>query len=181
MTGTATSVPPSPDVDEPGTAAAVPGSDGDVAAERDEHLATLQRLQAEYANYRRRTRRELDEQLDRGAQQLVERLLPVLDAADRALEQAPDAVAPLHRVLVETLGAEGLERIEPTGAAFDPVEQHAVEHLPADPDDAGRDEQAPDGAATPVVVDVLRPGYRWRGRLVRPAMVRVQDPRGQEV
>ena len=150
---------------------------GEGGVERDDHLATLQRVQAEYDNYRRRTRRELAEQLDRGAHQLVERLLPVLDAADRALEHSPDAVGPLHRVLADTLAGEGLERVEPLGAAFDPDEQHAVEHLPA-PSEAPGPDASPEG---PVVVEVLRPGYRWRGRLVRPALVRVQDAGGREV
>ena len=130
--------------------------------ERDAHLNTLQRVQAEYDNYRRRAQREHAEQRDRGGQELAERLLPVLDAFDGALPHAPEALAPLHRALVGALADAGLERLEPTGAPFDPAEQHAVEQL------------LDDEQAAPVVDQVLRPGYRWRSRLVRPAMVRVR-------
>ncbi len=63
-------------------------------------------------------------------------------------------------MLVKTLGKEGLERIDPAGAAFDPNE--------ADVSPTGT---APGG---PVVAEVLRPGYRWKGRVLRPAMVKVK-------
>jgi len=130
--------------------------------ERDDHLATLQRVQAEYDNYRRRAQRDAAAHRDRGGQELAEQLLPVLDAFDGALPHAGEAVRPLHGALVRALGDAGLERLEPTGEPFDPAEQHAVEQLPDD-------EQA-----EPVVEQVLRPGYRWRSRLLRPAMVRVR-------
>jgi len=130
--------------------------------DRDEHRTTLQRVQAEYDNYRRRAQREQAEQRDRGGQELAERLLPVLDAFDGALHHAPEALTPLHSALNGALREAGLERLEPAGAPFDPAEQHAVEQVPDD-------EQA-----EPVVEQVLRPGYRWRSRLVRPAMVRVR-------
>ncbi len=63
-------------------------------------------------------------------------------------------------MLVKTLGKEGLERIDPAGAAFDPNEADAVAHE--------------DGDGGPVVAEVLRPGYRWKGRVLRPAMVKVK-------
>ena len=144
--------------------------------ERDEYLDTLQRVQAEYDNYRRRAKREHSEQHDRGGQALAEKLLPVLDSFDAARAHAPDVLAPLHDALREALHAEGLERLDPAGRPFDPTGQHAVEQLPRQ--DAGPSvEDRPEQAASPpsVLVDeVLRPGYRWRGRVVRPAMVRVR-------
>ena len=145
--------------------------------ERDEYRETLQRVQAEYDNYRRRARREQSEQHDRGGQALAEKLLPVLDSFDAARSHAPDVLAPLHDALHDVLHAAGLERLDPTGQPFDPAEQYAVEQLPRQherPRAQDRAEQAP--GPTSVVVDaVLRPGYRWRGRLVRPAMVRVRS------
>ncbi len=145
--------------------------------ERDEYLDTLQRVQAEYDNYRRRARREQSEQHDRGGQALVEKLLPVLDSFDAARAHAPDVLAPLHSALHDALRGAGLERLDPTGEPFDPAEQHAVEQLPRQ-DERPAAEDGPGRTASPasVVVDaVLRPGYRWRGRLVRPAMVRVRS------
>lgn len=144
--------------------------------ERDEYLDTLQRVQAEYDNYRRRARREQSEQHDRGGQDLAEKLLPVLDSFDAARSHAPDVLAPLHSALHDALRSAGLERLEPTGEPFDPAEQHAVEQLPRQHEPTAADDD-PEQAASPasVIVDeVLRPGYRWRGRLVRPAMVRVR-------
>jgi len=73
-------------------------------------------------------------------------------------------------LLSDTLAKEGLERLDAQGAAFDPTTHEAVEHVPAAPDDAA----APDAPSGPVVVDVLRAGYRYKGRVIRPAMVRVQ-------
>ncbi len=145
-------------------------------SERDEYLDTLQRVQAEYDNYRRRARREQSEQHERGAQALAEKLLPVLDSFDAARAHSPDVLAPLHSALHDALRAAGLERLDPTDEPFDPAEQHAVEQLPRQ-DERTAAEDGPGQASDPgsVVVDaVLRPGYRWHGRLVRPAMVRVR-------
>jgi molecular chaperone GrpE len=145
--------------------------------ERAEYLDTLQRVQAEYDNYRRGARREQSEQSDRGGRALVEKLLPVLDSFDAARRHSPDVLAPLHSALHDALHEAGLERLEPTGEPFDPAEQHAVAQLPRQDERPGGDD-APEQVASPasVVVDeVLRPGYRWRGRLVRPAMVRVRS------
>jgi molecular chaperone GrpE len=144
--------------------------------QRDEYLDTLQRVQAEYDNYRRRARREQSEQHDRGGQALAEKLLPVLDSFDAARAHAPDVLAPLQSALHDALHAAGLERLEPTDEPFDPAEQHAVEQLPRqdEPPAAEDDAERASDPASVVVDAVLRPGYRWRGRLVRPAMVRVR-------
>jgi molecular chaperone GrpE len=156
-----------------------------LAAERDEYLHTLQRLQAEYDNYRRRVQRERADLLDRGAQRLAERLLEVLDAFDQAVQHgtqgAVDAVAPLRRSLQDALAAGGLRRLDPEGAPFDPAEHHAIAHeaiwheaIWHEVGAAGSAGGEADADQPATVVEVLRPGYRWNDRLLRPALVKVR-------
>ena len=145
-------------------------NDIDVAAmakERDDYLDALRRLQADFENYKKRMVRQQTEHLERAAEQLVEKLLPVFDTADLALahsggpgDAAFDAVQQVWSTLFDALAREGLQRIDPTGDPFDPNEHEAVMHEPGD------------GAAE--VVDVMRAGYRWKGRVLRPAMVKVK-------
>jgi molecular chaperone GrpE len=139
------------------------------AAEYRDHL---QRLQAEFDNYRKRVLKEQTRAVERAAEPLVRRLLEVLDEFELALMAAgdrPDFDRFLHGVelvyakLVETLKAEGLERIEALGKPFDPAEHEALM-------------QAGEGDGEPVVADVLRPGYRFRGQVIRPAGVKVTRP-----
>ncbi len=135
-----------------------------VEAERDGYLADLQRATAEFANFRKQAERRNAEigALARGG--LAEKLLPVLDACDLALEHGADDVAPIRASLVQALETAGLEVLDPGGEPFDPTRHEAVLHEPADDgDDAGQ-----------VVVEVLRRGYAWEGRVLRPAMVRVR-------
>ena len=133
-----------------------------LAKERDEYLDALKRLQADFENYKKRIIRQQTEHLKRAAETLVEKLLPVLDTFDLALvhdEGFDQVLASLMGVLEK----EGLERIQPDGAAFDPKEHDAVAHEPRDDDAHGAE-----------VIEVMRPGYRWKGRVVRPAMVKVK-------
>lgn len=133
-----------------------------LAKERDEYLDALKRLQADFENYRKRILRQQTEHLERAAEELVEKLLPVLDTFDLALAHGEG----FDQVLASLMGVlekEGLERIQPDGAAFDPNEHDAVAHEPQD-----------DGESGAQVVEVMRPGYRWKGRVVRPAMVKVK-------
>ena len=146
--------------------------------ERDEYLDMLRRVQADFENYKKRMLRQQTELLERAAEGLVSKLLPVLDAFDLArahleAEGSPEGKALLQAagLLSDTLAKEGLERVDERGVEFDPTSQEAVEHVPADPGATGADDGAPSG---PVVVDVLRAGYRYKGRVIRPAMVRVQ-------
>jgi len=125
--------------------------------------------------------RQQTDQLERASQDLVVKLLPALDAFDltRAHLNDEDEASPEVKALLQAavlvddvLAKEGLERISDRGAPFDPTVHDAVEHAPAGVptgDGAG----GPEPAAGPVVADVLRPGYRWKGRVIRPAMVRV--------
>ena len=138
-----------------------------VTAERDEYLAHLQRTQAEFDNYRKRMLRDQTTHLERAAAALVEQLLPVLDSFELALGSGGTDVERLRKgvelVYAELLGAlekAGLERIEALGKPFDPEEHEAVMHVE---DDGGE----------PGVRDVVRSGYRFKGRVLRPAMVKV--------
>ncbi|MCU1352849.1 MAG: GrpE protein [Acidimicrobiales bacterium] len=136
------------------------------SAERDEYLEALRRNQADFENYRKRVMKQQADDLARAAEGLVEKLLPVLDACDGAVRHGAAEVEPVFAALLGTLEKEGLERIDPAGEEFDPNRHEAVMHEPADEGDEG-------GAAT-VVSDVMRPGYAWKGRIVRPAMVKVR-------
>jgi molecular chaperone GrpE len=142
-----------------------------LTAERDEYLAHLQRTQAEFDNYRKRMLRDQTAHLERATGGLIEQLLPVLDAFELALNSAgpisSDAGVDRLRkgvelVYGELLGAlekAGLERIEALGKPFDPEEHEAVMHVEED--------------GEPGVRDVVRSGYRFKGRVLRPAMVKV--------
>lgn len=134
--------------------------------ERDEYLDGLRRVQAEFENYRKRVIQQQSDHIERAAESLVTQLLPVLDACDAAVQHGADDVVPVQSQLVDTLVKQGLERIDPAGEAFDPNFHEAVMHEPADGDDGDA------GAA--VVVEVLRTGYGWKGRVLRPAMVKVK-------
>jgi molecular chaperone GrpE len=170
--------PPSdrPPSDRPGSDAAAGGTEepaDELTTARGEaslYREHLQRLQAEFENYRKRTLREQTQAVDLAARPVILRLLEVLDDFDLALMHAqdrPDFDRFLHGVelvyakLVDTLRAEGLERIEAQGKPFDPERHEALM-------------QSGEGDGDPVVADVLRPGYTLKGRVLRPAGVRVE-------
>jgi molecular chaperone GrpE len=153
---------------EPGDALA------EARAKAAEYLDHLQRLQAEFDNYRKRVLREQTRAVDLAAEPLVRKLLEVMDEFDLALmaaEKQPDFDRFLHGVelvyakLQEILRQEGLERIEAQGKAFDPTRHEALL------ESQGEGGEAADGE--PVVVDVMRPGYTLRGQVIRPAGVKV--------
>ncbi len=134
--------------------------------ERDDYFDSLRRLQADFDNYRKRSLRDQEMAADRAGEKVVNRLLPVLDTFELALthESQPDGgpLAKLHDTLLGALESEGLRRLAPAGEAFDPATADAVMH------DKG------DGSTTgPTVSEVLRSGYIWKGRVIRPAMVKV--------
>lgn len=132
-----------------------------VTAERDDFLDRLRRLQADFENYKKRAAREHQVAAERATGRLAESLLPVLDACDAALRHEAEAVEPVFAALLGVLEKEGLERIDPLDQAFDPAFHEAVMH------EHGEGEG-------PVVVDVLRPGYAWKGQVLRAAMVKVR-------
>ena len=128
--------------------------------ERDDYLDQLRRVQADFENYRKRVIGQQADVVERAAESLVQQLLPVLDACDAAVQHGAEDVVPVQNQLVDTLTKLGLERLEPEGAAFDPNFHEAVMHEPGD-----------DG---PLVAEVMRTGYSWKGRVLRPAMVKVK-------
>jgi molecular chaperone GrpE len=139
-------------------------------AEAESYLDDLRRLQAEFDNYRKRMLREQTARIASASQALVARLLPVLDNFELAVshaEQSRDFDRMLKGVemvfgeLREVLQAEGLVKIEAEGKPFDPERHEAVV--------AVEQEDAEPGT----VVDVVRTGYELRGKVLRPAMVKV--------
>ena len=96
--------------------------------ERDEYRDTLQRVKAEFDNYRKRTAKEAGETRERAAAALVVQLLPVLDACDAAVLHDATDVGPISKMLLETLAKEGLEPMIPEGQPFDPELHEAVLH-----------------------------------------------------
>ena len=134
--------------------------------ENEELIDTLQRVKAEFDNYRKRAARDQESLVARAHERLVKELLPVLDDLERALVAAEEhaeakleeGVKLVHRELVEALAKEGLVEIE-TDGHFDP---HVHEALLSQPDD---DRES--GA----ILDVLQKGYRIGDKVVRPARV----------
>jgi molecular chaperone GrpE len=132
-------------------------------AEREEYKALAQRIQAEFENYRKRSAQQQADEVVRATGKLVGELLPVLDAGEQALVHHPAETESLVNVLFGAIKKIGLEPMECEGGAFDPAEHEAVLHEPTD-----------DPSAAPIVVQVMRTGYRWQGKVLRPAMVKVR-------
>ncbi len=140
-------------------------SDVDVPAllaEREEYKGIAQRVQADFDNYRKRSAAQSLAEADRASGRLAEALLPVLDAAEAAFLRHPEEVGPLLNQMLVELKKHGLEIVDLEGQPFDPEFAEAVAHEPGD-------------GGEPVVSDVLRSGYTWKGRVLRPAMVRTRD------
>jgi molecular chaperone GrpE len=140
--------------------------------EAQEYLAHLQRLQAEFDNYRKRAIKEQNRMLELAAEPVVRRLLEVVDDFELALLHAEteerSELEPFMKgfelvfaKLLDALRAEGLERIEADGKPFDPELHEALM-------------QSGEGEGEPVVAEVFRNGYTLRGRVIRPAGVRVE-------
>lgn len=137
----------------------------DVAAlidERDQYKDTAMRLQADFENFRKRSAVQSAGDVDRATGRLAEAFLPVLDAAEAAYLRHPDEVGPLLNVLLVELKKQGLEALDLEAQPFDPEVADAVAHEAS-------------GGGEVVVAEVLRSGYRWKGKTLRPAMVRTKD------
>jgi molecular chaperone GrpE len=138
---------------------------GQAQRERDEYLDALQRLKAEFDNYRKRVAREGAALAAHASERLVCELVPVLDDLERALEfaaaheeaQLEDGVRLVHRALADALAKEGLAEIE-TDGKFDPHTQEALLSQPSESEEG-------------TVIEVLQKGYRLGDRIVRPARV----------
>jgi molecular chaperone GrpE len=132
-----------------------------LAAERDQFKDIAVRLQADFENYRKRVTTQAGEEAQRATAHLVGELLPVLDACEAAFAHAADGVEPIWSKLIGTLQKQGLEAMDLEGKPFDPAEADAVMHEEGDVEE-------------PIVAEVMRTGYRWKGRVLRPAMVKVK-------
>ena len=136
--------------------------------ERDDLLGTSQRLQADFENYRKRVLREQTALVERATEGLIEQLLPVLDSFELAVanlgretdvENLRKGVELVYAELLGVLERAGLEPIAALGEPFDPNVHEAV--------------MQDDGAGEPRVGGVLRTGWKLKGRVLRPAMVKV--------
>ena len=139
--------------------------------ESAEHLDDLRRLKAEFENYRKRVLKEQTQLVQRASQQLVERLMPVLDnfelaliAADRSkdYDSLVRGVEIVYGELMDLLRREGLQKIEALGKPFDPTVHEAVLEVGDGP-----------AEGDPIVAEVVRNGYTLKGKVLRPAMVKV--------
>jgi molecular chaperone GrpE len=139
--------------------------------ENEELIDTLQRLQADFDNYRKRAARDQESLVARAGERIVKELIPVLDDLERALEaaesheeaQLEDGVKLVHRQLEQLLTKEGLALVE-TDGRFDPHVHEALLTQPSDADEGS-------------VIEVLQKGYRLGDRVLRPARVVVAGPR----
>ena len=140
-------------------------------AERDEFRQLAQRLQADFENFRKRSAAQAEQSADRRVAAVVEQLLPVVDTFDLAAshlstegEVSAEAAAltSARSILIDTLNKLGLEPVPGAGEPFNPEVHEAVMHVEADEGEG------------PVVDEVLRASYLFRGATLRAAMVRVR-------
>lgn len=136
----------------------------ELTAERDEYLKALQLTKADFDNYRRRTQRTEAEASERRVVAMLEKLLPSLDDLSSLYShklgtEDEDLVSKTVLPMFAVLGTEGLERIDKVGVGFDPSMHQAVAHQ--------------DGEDGPTVAEIFRAGYAWKGKTIRPAMVKV--------
>ncbi len=158
------------DSGEPGVhenLAAVTVERDQLATEKSELHDRLLRAQAEFQNLRKRTERERVELFEYASMEAVRVLLPVLDDFERAMKtESSDreysaGIDLIYNRFFETLKKLGLEPLESEGKPFDPQLHHAVDMVETD--------QAPDHT----VLEEFQRGYNFKGRLLRPAMVKV--------
>ena len=129
--------------------------------ERDEFKDIALRLQADFENYKKRVAATQSDETDRATGRLAEALLPVLDACEAAFTHGAEGVEPVWSALIGALQKQGLEAMDLLDKPFDPALAEAVMQEPGDGGD-------------PVVSEVLRTGYTWKGRVLRAAMVKVR-------
>jgi molecular chaperone GrpE len=156
-----------------GDATAAQEAEGDVAVENAmaaELLADLQRLQAEYVNYRKRVERDRDVARDLAVARVLEALMPVLDDVQLARDHGDLDSGPFAAIaekLESTLGRFGMERFGEVGEPFDPAVHEALMHTQS---------QLEEGVEVTTVTQVMQPGYKAGDRLLRAARVAVADP-----
>ncbi len=150
----------------PGTVPADPEQQvKELEAARDSAIADLQRVAADFDNFRKRTARDQESLIARAHERLVKELLPVLDDLERALDAAAEheeakleeGVRLVHRELSHVLAKEGLVAVETEGK-FDPHEHEALLTQPSEADEGA-------------ILEVIQKGYRLGDRVLRPARV----------
>jgi molecular chaperone GrpE len=142
--------------------------------ENEELIDSLQRLKAEFDNYRKRAARDQEQLVARAHERLVKELLPVVDDLERALQAAEqheeakleEGVRLVHRALADALVREGLEEV-PVEGKFDPNVHESLLSQPSDADEGS-------------VIEVLQKGYRLGDRVLRPARVVVAAPKEED-
>ena len=150
--------------------------DPELQAARDEAKTTFgryQRLAADFDNYKRRTRQELGDRTQYSNEELLRKLLPILDNLRRALDHAPEdvdrnwyeGVRLVARQFEDTLRAQGLSTIPAVGEKFDPSQHEAIASEETDEQEEG------------TIVEEMQPGYRLHERVLRPTLVKVAHPR----
>jgi molecular chaperone GrpE len=138
-----------------------------LAAEKAEYKDRMLRTLADFDNFRRRAERDRSEYVQFAAMEIVRDLIPVLDDFERALKvETPDAeyakgVELIYQRLLDTLKKAGLEPIDATGKPFDPNRQQAVDRVHTDE------------VEDQTVLEEYQSGYNFKGKLLRPAMVKV--------
>lgn len=140
-----------------------------ITKEKDETVALLQRIQADFDNFRRRNASIRLDSYEEGKRDVVKDILPALDSLDRALESIPadqavwrDGIVLVQRQLMDALKKLGLEEIE-SDCKFDPAKHEAVMREKAEGKDSGE------------IVVVLQKGYRMGERIIRHCMVKVAE------
>lgn len=140
--------------------------------ELEELKARYLRVQADFDNYRKRTRMEKEVAAKYRSQTLAELLIPVLDNFERALvvktsneesEAILKGIEMVYRQFKEALVQEGIEEVEALGEPFDPHKHQAVAQEKSEEHESG------------IVIEVLQKGYRLKDRIIRPAMVKVSE------
>ena len=150
--------------------------DPELQAAREEAQANFgryQRLAADFENYKRRTRQELGDRTQYANEELLRKLLPILDNLRRALDHAPegadgnwfDGLRMVVRQFDDTLQAQGVSPIPAVGEKFDPSKHEAIAREETDEQEEG------------TIVEEMQPGYRLHERVLRPTLVKVAHPR----
>ena len=150
--------------------------DPELQAARDEaqaNFARYQRLAADFENYKRRTRQELADRTQYANEELLRKLLPILDNLRRALDHAPEGsdrnwltgLRMVVRQFEDTLEAQGVSAIPAVGEKFDPSKHEAIAREETDEHEEG------------TIVEEMQPGYRLHERVLRPTLVKVAHPR----
>jgi molecular chaperone GrpE len=139
----------------------------------DDHYQKYLRSQADFDNFRRRSRQEKEEFAKYASQKLIEALLPVVDNFERAMaatheqqdiEAMVKGISMIHRQLKQLLEKEGLKPIDAVGHPFNPEIHQAVMQVAAE-----------DGMASGVIVEQLQKGYILKDKVIRPSMVKVTE------